>query len=112
MKIFQSMLKYYRICGIIIQPQPNSRLNIRFVAILLFIFLLFVSLVKEFLFKLSRLEEYIDKFCLIITVIAALMNYLECFWKRVKMSEFIEKWEELIEKSNFLSKNLTFFQFL
>lgn len=94
MKLFQSMLKYYQICGIN-QPQPN----IRTVVIVLFIFLCFISIVETLLFESTTLTEYIDSFCLVIMIIASSVHLFECIWKRTKMLRYIEQWEELIEKS-------------
>lgn len=59
-----------------------------------------MSLAATFLFKLTTLNEYIDTFCLLITVLTCSVNILECIWKREKMFKFIERLEELIEKSN------------
>lgn len=99
MQVFQSMQKFYQICGIN-QLQPNRRLNIRIVVFLLFIFLFFVSLIETFLFKLTTLNEHIDTFCVLITVINCSVNILECVWKHAKIFRFIERLEEKIEKSN------------
>lgn len=99
MKLFQATLEFYQICGINL-PQPNKRLNCRIVLFLLIVFLFFISLVGTFLFKSTNFEDYIDSFCLLVTLVATLVNILECDWKRAKLFKFIEQWEELIEKRN------------
>lgn len=108
MKLFQSTQKYYEICGIINQPQShlNHRLNIQIIVFLLFKLLFFISLIATLIFKSANFEEFIDTLCLIVTIVTALVNILECFWKRTKMFKYIEQWEELIEKSNFNKKKL------
>lgn len=99
MKLFQATQKFYEVCGIV--NQPKDRQNLRIVVFLLFKCSFFVSLIATFFFKSTSFEEYIDTFCLLVTIVTAFVNILECVWKRTKMFKFIEQWEKLIEKSNF-----------
>lgn len=109
MKLFQSMQKFYQVCGIN-QPQSNDALNIRIVVILIFIFFNFVSIVGTFFFKSTSFSEYIDTFDILITIVTCSMNIFECLWKRSEVFRFIKRLEEFIEKSNLKYINRCFGQ--
>lgn len=98
MKIFESMLKHYQICGINI-PQSNGRFNKRIVVCLLFIFWFFVSLTVTFLFKSTTMNEYMDALSVLVLVVASVVNTFECIWTQTKAAEQIKRMENTIEKS-------------
>lgn len=102
MKIFQSVQTYFGILGLgITWPQPNQDdiFNERN-SLALLMLSGFTILTNAFiLIEAKSFTEYADGFYVASTSTASLLNFMRVIWIKFKLSQFIEEFQDTIQKS-------------
>lgn len=99
MKLFQAVQNHYQHMGICSPIQNTNSLNIRNLAFLFAMFLVFVSSTGAILFIELSIILQAQTFAVSVSEITATINVLTSTWKRAEIFNLIETLEAFIEKS-------------
>lgn len=108
MKLFQCVEQLHQALGI--QPTPsslNTSFNLKNVFALFCIVHLFATSTVFLLFEAETVANMSDSFYVSISALSCICNLLISIWRVQQIIRLIEKFEQFIEKSGYIKKQIT-----